>query len=56
MTPDLLEEGARRVATHRAPLTGLNNTESGGRNASTGRITTPGEVLTRTFVASSLAN
>ncbi|WP_426145121.1 urea ABC transporter ATP-binding protein UrtD [Polaromonas sp. DSR2-3-2] len=44
MTPDLLEEGARRVERHSAAPTGLNNTESGGRNASTGRITTPGEV------------
>lgn len=44
MTPDLLEEGARRVETHRAALAGLNNTESGGRHASTGRIATPGEV------------
>ena len=44
MTPDLLEEGARRMDAHRAALTGLNNTESGGRNASTGRIATPGEV------------
>jgi urea transport system ATP-binding protein len=44
MTPDLLEEGARRVETHRAALTGPNNTESGGRNASTGRIAIPGEV------------
>jgi len=44
MTPDLLEEGARRVERHGAVPTGLNNTESGGRNASTGRISTPGEV------------
>ncbi|CAN5372260.1 urea ABC transporter ATP-binding protein UrtD [soil metagenome] len=44
MTPDLLEEGARRVETHGAALTGLNNTASGGRNASTGRIATAGEV------------
>ena len=44
MTPDLLEEGARRVATHGAAPRGLNNTESGGRNASGGRISTPGEV------------
>ena len=43
MTPDLLEEGARRVATHGAAPRGLNNTESGGRNASGGRISTPGE-------------
>lgn len=44
MTPDLLEEGARRVATHGVAPIGLNNTESGGRNASGGRISTPGEV------------
>ncbi|MBH2019682.1 urea ABC transporter ATP-binding protein UrtD [Polaromonas sp.] len=44
MTPDLLEQGARRVEAHSAVLTGLNNTESGGRNASTGRVATPGEV------------
>ncbi|MDB5932626.1 MAG: transporter related protein [Polaromonas sp.] len=44
MTPDLLEEGARRVQKHRAAPTGLNNTESGGRSASDGRLTTAGEV------------
>ena len=44
MTPDLLEAGARRVERHGAVPIGLNNTESGGRNASTGRIATPGEV------------
>ena len=44
MTPDLLEEGARRIATHGAAPRGLNNTDSGGRNASGGRISTPGEV------------
>ncbi len=44
MTPDLLEAGARRVERHAAVPIGLNNTESGGRNASTGRIATPGEV------------
>ncbi|OGB10237.1 MAG: ABC transporter ATP-binding protein, partial [Burkholderiales bacterium RIFCSPHIGHO2_12_FULL_61_11] len=45
MTPDLLEQGARRVEEHLALLAaGKNNTESGGRNASTGRIATPGEV------------
>ena len=44
MTPDLLEAGARRVERHGAAPMGLNNTESGGRNASTGRIATPGEV------------
>ena len=44
MTPDLLEEGARRVQAHSTLLSGASNTESGGRNASTGRIATPGEV------------
>ncbi|CDS53871.1 Urea ABC transporter, ATPase protein UrtD [Polaromonas sp. CG9_12] len=44
MTPDLLEEGARRVQAHGPLLGGANNTESGGRSASTGRIATPGEV------------
>ena len=43
MTPDLLEEGAARVAKHRA-VPGQINTASGGRDASTGRIATPGEV------------
>ena len=41
MTPDLLEQGARRVEQHMAALhTGKSNTESGGRNASAGRIIT----------------
>ncbi|NMM11730.1 MAG: urea ABC transporter ATP-binding protein UrtD [Polaromonas sp.] len=45
MTPDLLEQGARRAEEHRVlQATGKNNTESGGRHAGTGRITTPGEV------------
>jgi len=44
MTPDLLEAGARRVQAHGALPGGANNTESGGRSASTGRIATPGEV------------
>ena len=44
MTPDLLEAGARRAQAHSALASGLNNTESGGRNASTGRIAIPGEV------------
>jgi urea transport system ATP-binding protein len=43
MTPDLLEDGAARVARHRA-APGPFNTASGGRDASTGRIVTPGEV------------
>ena len=44
MTPDLLEAGARRIERHGAAPMGLNNTESGGRNASTGRVARPGEV------------
>ena len=45
MTPDLLEQGARRIEQRRAALeAGKANTESGGRTASTGRIATPGEV------------
>jgi len=44
MTPDLFEEGARRVQQHAALEAGQTNTESGGRNASEGRIATPGEV------------
>ena len=44
MTPDLLEAGARRVEQRAAAPTGLNNTASGGRNASAGRLVTPGEV------------
>ena len=47
MTPDLLEQGARRVEQIQAALAaGKSNTESGGRNASAGRIVTPGEVDT----------
>ena len=45
MTPDLLEQGARRIEERRAAIeAGRRNTESGGRNASSGRIATPGEV------------
>ncbi|WP_341918068.1 urea ABC transporter ATP-binding protein UrtD [Polaromonas sp. YR568] len=45
MTPDLLEQGAARIEKRRAALeAGKSNTESGGRNASTGRVATPGEV------------
>ena len=45
MTPDLLEQGARRIEERMAHLAaGKNNTESGGRNAAVGRIATPGEV------------
>ena len=48
MTPELLEQGARRVEERMAALAGTkSNTESGGRNASTGRIAMPqGEVDT----------
>jgi urea transport system ATP-binding protein len=47
MTPDLLEQGARRIEERMAALAvGKNNTESGGRNASNGRVATPGEVDT----------
>ena len=45
MTPDLLEQGAHRAAAHSALLAAnKNNTESGGRNASLGRVVVPGEV------------
>jgi urea transport system ATP-binding protein len=46
MTPDLLEQGARRVEQRLAALeAGKSNTESGGRSASGSRIATPaGEV------------
>ena len=45
MTPDLLEQGALRVEEHMALLAaGKNNTGSGGRHASTGRVVESGEV------------
>ena len=45
MTPDLLEQGARRAEERMAaPGAHNNNTESGGRSASGSRIATPGEV------------
>ena len=46
MTPDLLEQGARRVEQRMAAMAKASpDTESGGRNASTGRIAMPeGEV------------
>lgn len=45
MTPDLLEQGARRVQQRMAQLDmRSNNTESGGRSASNSRIATPGDV------------
>jgi len=43
MTPDLMDEGARRVAARRAPEA-LGQTESGGRAAGFSRIAVPGEV------------
>ncbi|MGC3986043.1 MAG: urea ABC transporter ATP-binding protein UrtD [Pseudorhodoferax sp.] len=42
MTPDLMEEGARRLARTAPPEQG--KTESGGREAGFSRIATPGEV------------
>jgi urea transport system ATP-binding protein len=46
MTPDLLEQGAHRAAQRQAAMASVSpDTESGGRNASTGRIAKPeGEV------------
>ena len=45
MTPDLLEQGARRIEARMAALHANKvNTESGGRAASFGRINQPGEV------------
>ena len=45
MTPDLLEQGARRVEQRFAALDAdKSNTESGGRSASDSRIAKPGEV------------
>ena len=45
MTPDLLEQGSRRIEERRAALEAdRSNTESGGRNASGNRIATPGAV------------
>lgn len=45
MTPDLLEQGARRVEAHMAALAArTGQTESGGRAAGFSRIATPGEV------------
>ncbi len=43
MTPDLMEEGARRVGAAQAPAT-LGQTESGGRAAGFSRVAVPGEV------------
>jgi urea transport system ATP-binding protein len=45
MTPDLLEQGARRVEERMAALdAGKHNTESGGRSASGSRVVTSKEV------------
>ncbi len=43
MTPDLMDEGARRIQAKLAPAA-LDQTESGGRAAGFSRIATPGEV------------
>ncbi|ROR21606.1 urea transport system ATP-binding protein [Comamonas sp. BIGb0124] len=43
MTPDLMDEGARRVAAHHT-LANLADTESGGRQASTGRAVRTGDL------------
>jgi urea transport system ATP-binding protein len=43
MTPDLLEQGARRIE-ERAKKLETGHTASGGRSAGIGRIATPGEV------------
>ena len=43
MTPDLMEEGARRVSAY-AQMAPRGKTESGGRHAATGRPVVPGEV------------
>lgn len=45
MTPDLLEQGARRIHERMAALdVSKRNTESGGRSASDSRVVTSGEV------------
>ena len=45
MTPDLMEQGARRVEAHTAALAAKSGqTESGGRAAGFSRLHTPGEV------------
>ena len=43
MTPDLMEEGARRLQKTLAPAV-LGQTESGGRAAGFSRVAVPGEV------------
>jgi urea transport system ATP-binding protein len=44
MTPDLLEEGAKRAEQHAARQVATGKTESGGRSAGFSRIMVPGEV------------
>ena len=44
MTPDLMEQGAQRLGRRGGPAGATGNTESGGREAGSGRIATPGEV------------
>ena len=44
MTPDLMKQGAQRVAAHAPGKYQSSATESGGRDASYGRVHTPGEV------------
>ena len=45
MTPELMEQGAKRVEAHRAALAAkTGQTESGGRNAGFSRVMTQGEV------------
>ena len=45
MTPDLMEQGAKRVEQYQAALAAKGgNTESGGRAAGFSRLAIPGEV------------
>jgi len=44
MTPDLMKQGAQRVAAHAPGKYQSSATESGGRDASYGRVHKPGEV------------
>ena len=44
MTPDLLKQGAQRAAERLERAKTHTDTESGGRDASYGRVSTPGEV------------
>ena len=44
MTPDLMEQGARRVEAHAQKVAEAGKTESGGREAGFSRIAMPGEV------------